>query len=604
MLNPKAIFSDRELTSALANPQTLDATGRSTNKIWTDGKYSMQVNDSAGVQVFQDLDRGEDTSAISITGLTSVAGGNTITAVSSPVITSYVDKSLYIFTAAQDNTGAATLNIDGVGAKAIVQNNDLAIGAGRIKTDDNVTVQYNSTNDNFAIVNQKTNLIGYVAKSSTYTVLPEDLGFLIDCTAALTLNLTAAASLGAGWSFSVKGNGGLVTIDPNGAETIDGQTTIEIQDGSSAEITCDGTNFHTVLAPSAGSIKYRTISSADTVITSDRGKVIDCTATLALALTAAATLKEGFFFYVKGNGGTVAIDPNGAETIDGNTTLAVADGSKVGIMCDGTNFHTFQIGTAAWPGQLFGLTTSNGTDTAHDIDIAIGQASSDDALSADIVTMNLSTAITKQIDAAWAVGTGAGGMDAGTVAVDTWYHIFLIMRTDTGIVDALFSTSATSPTMPSGYDKKRRIGSVFTDGSANIIAYTQRGDEFLWDATVADVAVAAPGVSAVTRTMTVPTGLKVIWNGILRLSDGSIVATSYGYISSLDKSDEAPSVTISQVHCVFTGATGISTNSAASALQVRTNTSAQVRSRTSSADLGLNLGMVTLGWFDDRGRLE
>ena len=246
--NPKSIFSDREFTSALANPQTIDATGRSTNKIWVDGKYSLQINDINGAQVFQDLDRGANSTSLGIVNLSSVIGGNTITAVASPVITSYTDKLFYIFTAAQTNTGAATLNIDSIGAKAIVQNNGLALGAGRIRTDDNVVVCYNATNDNFAIVNQKTNLIGYRATAVGDNVDPEDLGFVIDCTAALTLTTTAAATLGAGCSFYVKANGGTVTIDPNGTETIDGDLTALVPNGTKVLVTCDGTNFHMSMA--------------------------------------------------------------------------------------------------------------------------------------------------------------------------------------------------------------------------------------------------------------------------------------------------------------------------------------------------------------------
>lgn len=72
--NPKPIFSDRDLTVPLTNPQTLDANGRSVNKIWLDGKYSLQVNDINSVQVFQDIDRGESTENISITGNISLGG--------------------------------------------------------------------------------------------------------------------------------------------------------------------------------------------------------------------------------------------------------------------------------------------------------------------------------------------------------------------------------------------------------------------------------------------------------------------------------------------------------------------------------------------------
>lgn len=89
---------------------------------------------------------------------------------------------------------------------------------------------------------------GYLTKSGAYTVLNSDRGKTINCTAALTLTLTAAATVGAGWLFFVKANGGAVTIDPNASETIDGATTLVVGDGTSATIICDGTNFHTAVS--------------------------------------------------------------------------------------------------------------------------------------------------------------------------------------------------------------------------------------------------------------------------------------------------------------------------------------------------------------------
>lgn len=67
--------------------------------------------------------------------------------------------------------------------------------------------------------------------------------------------------------------------------------------------------------------------------------------------------------------------------------------------------------------------------------------------------------------------TGAAGsintLDTGTIANNTWYYVWLC-KGSTGIGGVL-STSATAPTIPSGYDLyKRRIGLVRTDGSANL----------------------------------------------------------------------------------------------------------------------------------------
>jgi hypothetical protein len=142
------------------------------------------------------------------------------------------------------------------------------------------------------------------------------------------------------------------------------------------------------------------------------------------------------------------------------------------------------------PYQPAGLTLSSDTDTAHDVNVTAG-AVKDATFAYDMI---LATEMTKQIDAAWAEGDDAGGLDTGAVAADTGYALWLIKNITTGIVDLLFSTSFTSPTMPSGYTVKRLIGYVLTDASANIEAFFHKGRIFrfvdppllLNDATVTD----------------------------------------------------------------------------------------------------------------------
>ncbi|WP_261338273.1 hypothetical protein [Rhizobium leguminosarum] len=63
--------------------------------------------------------------------------------------------------------------------------------------------------------------------------------------AAATLTLTAASTLGANWHYCVIADGGDVTIDPNGVETIDGATTLVLKDGYSVNIICSGAAFFT-----------------------------------------------------------------------------------------------------------------------------------------------------------------------------------------------------------------------------------------------------------------------------------------------------------------------------------------------------------------------
>lgn len=105
--------------------------------------------------------------------------------------------------------------------------------------------------------------------------------------------------------------------------------------------------------------------------------------------------------------------------------------------------------------------TINSVDSTNDIDIAAGSCASDDGTT--IITLS---ARTKKLDATWVVGTGEGGLDTGAVGNNT-YFIWAIYRPDTGVSDILFSLSSSSPSMPSNYTKKKRIGAVIRVSGAN-----------------------------------------------------------------------------------------------------------------------------------------
>lgn len=68
--------------------------------------------------------------------------------------------------------------------------------------------------------------------------------------------------------------------------------------------------------------------------------------------------------------------------------------------------------------------------------------------------------------------TGANGLDTGSIASSTWYHVFLISNGTT--VAGLASTSATAPTLPSGYTAVR-IGAMRTDASSHFYRSIQKG---------------------------------------------------------------------------------------------------------------------------------
>jgi len=242
-------------------------------------------------------------------------------------------------------------------------------------------------------------------------------------------------------------------------------------------------------------------------------------------------------------------------------------------------------------GGLVGLTTANnGTDADHDLDISVGACRD----SADAVTITISSALTKQIDATWAAGDDAGGLSSSLTAPanNTWYHVFAIIVG--GSADVGFDTSITAANLVSDHSATayRRIGSVLTDGSANIIAFVQEGDEFLWAVPVEDLDSAAVGTTASLVTHTVPTGVKV--NAIV----DAYISHNAGHgvwISSPDQTDTAPSVS------AVAGVTlAVSNGAQSNTIRRRTNTSAQLRYRGTAT---LNaVRSWTQGWADTRGR--
>jgi len=120
-------------------------------------------------------------------------------------------------------------------------------------------------------------------------------------------------------------------------------------------------------AASATSVNLRTIVSTAgnyTVVSGDRNKLIDYTGTggHTIALTAAATLGNGFEFHIKHSGsGSVTVDPNGSETIDGLATITLTANQAIVVVCDGTNFRVTQArGYGAGTGSVTQVNTGTG----------------------------------------------------------------------------------------------------------------------------------------------------------------------------------------------------------------------------------------------------
>ena len=243
--------------------------------------------------------------------------------------------------------------------------------------------------------------------------------------------------------------------------------------------------------------------------------------------------------------------------------------------------------------HINGLIMQNdAVDTAHDIEIGIGACRSGD----DTVDMDLTSVLTKRIDAAWAVGDNNGGMDTGSVTNDTTYHVWLIKRTDTGVVDALFSLSATSPTMPTDYDEKRLIGSILTDASSNIRQFKQFYDRFELLTPQEELGGSTAATAEQTLALTgVPTGVQVLVELNIHSEQSSATQRSTR-IYPMDGDDLSPGDTTLTISGQSTGADVISFGNS---VRVMTDTSAQIHYRTNQST---NMWITSVAWTHPRGK--
>lgn len=251
-------------------------------------------------------------------------------------------------------------------------------------------------------------------------------------------------------------------------------------------------------------------------------------------------------------------------------------------------------------GYIDGCTISNnGSDATNDIDIAAGVVR--DSTNAVDITCPAHTG--KQLDANWATGSSAGLRDGGSGIANGTYHIYVVAQAAGANPQYYAHTSTTVATVLTAlqtscscvtYTYARRIGSILRESGA-IVAFTQNGDYFERNSIAADVNASNPGTSAVTRTLSVPTGIVV--DAVVQ-SGAASGGSSIGHVllSPLTATDVAASSTAN------TGYAGSSPVSSFGLLRIKTNTSGQIRSRFEASAADTTLRISTGGWFDRRGK--
>lgn len=266
-------------------------------------------------------------------------------------------------------------------------------------------------------------------KTGAYTVVSGDLGSIINCTSgAFTVSLTAAASLGAGfncwiWNTSAT-NTDAITIDPSGAETINGFSTLILRPGQGAQIVCTGSAWQTdkvalqLYADNSNSNAVRPVASGDRSVAIHSNSTASGFASLAAGYICTASssgaLALGYFSTASG-GYSTAISADATATYStalgnnsgGNRAQAVTGSGSMALG------GSYASGTDSFAAAVANNTSSYGATGA--LSVAIGElarANSSKAVSIGSGTLagdnSVAIGVSAQASGTAAVAIGSG----------------------------------------------------------------------------------------------------------------------------------------------------------------------------------------------------
>lgn len=282
--------------------------------------------------------------------------------------------------------------------------------------------------------------------------------------------------------------------------------TLEIVAGTNIAITPDAVNDRVTIAVTG------TVAAATTAGSCTGNAATATTATTAGTATKLAT------------GRTIAISGKVTGTVttfDGSANISIPVTAVVADSCTGNSATATTATTATTAGACTGnaatatkLATARkiagvNFDGTADIDIPynvlsgvpynfngfnniknIVNSNTAMTLTADYCPFNQSS-----LNLTVNTGTiGANGLDTGTIAANTWYSLWVIYNGTT--VAGLLSTSQSTPTLPSGYTNKVRVGWVRTGASGYLLRTLQLGKQVQYQLTASTNTIIYPVIAS------------------------------------------------------------------------------------------------------------
>ncbi|MFT6659326.1 collagen-like protein [Maritalea sp.] len=223
-----------------------------------------------------------------------------------------------------------------------------------------------------------------------------------------------------GLELNLKGpqgdQGDVGDVGPQGDPGADGSDGLNGADGNDGADGADGADGLNGLLSAA-----QTVKTADyTIVFGDKGKTLIANKATAISFdfATAAILTSDFMLIVKNEGvGTLTLDPNGAETIDGASSLDLAQGNSLIIYSDGTNLRTALAGGVATGVAAYDALVTKGANIAS------------------ATTTDLSTATGDFVDVTGTTTiTGLGTADAGVTRTVRFTGILTLTYNATSLI--------------------------------------------------------------------------------------------------------------------------------------------------------------------------
>lgn len=241
----------------------------------------------------------------------------------------------------------------------------------------------------------------------------------------------------------------------------------------------------------------------------------------------AGTLNETYIVRNSANIPAI-IDGNGAEPIEGQLTISLPKGATAILWPN--------AGKSAWNAIISYPDYGGGADflkglittksSAYVVSVAAGVIKGNGRF------VSNTSAFTKNLNAAWAAGSGNGGrMSAAALAANTTYHLHALQKDSDGSFDCGFDVSATAPTVPAGYTWVGRFDWCYTNTTPNaIVDYTQVGNDKYFAGTLwfSSASTLADALYTLPVSVPCPTGVRTAVTMLLSLTSnsGGTTATS------------------------------------------------------------------------------